>query len=175
MIQMQAGETQLWRVSNSSADSILDLQVLFDGKPQTLQIAALDGVPTGSQDGTRRGKFVKARDILIPTAGRAEFLVSAPPHSVTDARLVTLAINTGPDGDNDPQRTLATIQTVAAPARLLRAPAPTPALATPTASFPNRLVSRGNSGSKILPRSSPQRSAAFTFPKIIRSCSFLLR
>ncbi len=34
-------------------DSILDLQVQFDGVPQNLQIVALDGVPTGSQDGHR--------------------------------------------------------------------------------------------------------------------------
>jgi FtsP/CotA-like multicopper oxidase with cupredoxin domain len=48
VIEMQPGQKQLWRVSNSSADSILDLQVLFDGVPQNLQIVALDGVPTGS-------------------------------------------------------------------------------------------------------------------------------
>jgi FtsP/CotA-like multicopper oxidase with cupredoxin domain len=114
IIQMQAGEQQLWRVSNSSADSILDLQVVFDGVPQNLQIVALDGVPTGSQDGTGQGQIVNAKDILIPTAGRAEFIVNAPSDSVKSATLVTLGINTGPDGDNDPQRTLATIQTTAA-------------------------------------------------------------
>lgn len=112
IIQMQTGEQQFWRVSNSSSDSILDLQVLFDGVPQPVQIAALDGVPTGSQDGTGQGQLVNATDVLIPTAGRAEFIVSAPPPTVTNASLVTLNINTGPDGDNDPQRTLATIQTV---------------------------------------------------------------
>lgn len=112
IIQMQAGAQQFWRVSNSSADSILDLQVLFDGVPQTVQIAALDGVTTGSQDGTGQGQLVNATDVLIPTAGRAEFIVSAPPPTVTNASLVTLNINTGPDGDNDPQRTLGTIQTV---------------------------------------------------------------
>jgi FtsP/CotA-like multicopper oxidase with cupredoxin domain len=109
-IQMQPGQKQLWRVSNSSADSILDLQVLFDGVAQNLQIVALDGVPTGSQNHSRRGTIVNAMDILIPTAGRAEFIVTAPPSAVTDASLVTLAINTGPDGDNDPQRTLATLK-----------------------------------------------------------------
>jgi FtsP/CotA-like multicopper oxidase with cupredoxin domain len=114
IIQMQTGEQQLWRVSNSSSDSILDLQVVFDGVPQNLQIVALDGVPTGSQDGTGQGQIVNATDILIPTAGRAEFIVNAPPDSVKSATLVTLGINTGPDGDNDPQRTLATIQTTAA-------------------------------------------------------------
>ncbi len=113
VIQMEPGERQLWRVSNSTADTILDLQVQYDGVPQTLDIVGLDGVPTGSQDGTRRGKIVKAKDVLIPTAGRAEFIVRAPSAAVRNASLLTLAINTGPGGDNDPQRTLATIQRVA--------------------------------------------------------------
>jgi FtsP/CotA-like multicopper oxidase with cupredoxin domain len=86
--------------------------VQFDGVPQTLQIVAIDGVPTGSQDGGGQGEIVDATDILVPTAGRAEFIVSAPPSTVSNASLITLAVNTGPDGDNDPQRTLATIQTI---------------------------------------------------------------
>jgi FtsP/CotA-like multicopper oxidase with cupredoxin domain len=73
----------------------------------------LDGVPTGSQDGTRQGKIVPVSHILIPTAGRAEFIVTGPAKTVKNASFVTLAIDTGPLGDNDPQRTLATIQTVA--------------------------------------------------------------
>jgi FtsP/CotA-like multicopper oxidase with cupredoxin domain len=111
IIQMGNGEPQLWRVSNSSSDTIIDLQLQFDGVPQRLRIVGLDGVPTSSQDGTSQGRIVKATHILIPTAGRAEFIVNAPSSTVKDARLVTLGINTGPDGDNDPQRTLATIQT----------------------------------------------------------------
>jgi hypothetical protein len=113
IIQMQNGEQQLWRVSNSTADSILDLQVQFDGVPQVLQLVGLDGVPTGSQEGTRQGRIVNATDLLIPTAGRAEFIVAAPAATVKSASLVTLAINTGPIGDNDTQRTLATIRTSA--------------------------------------------------------------
>jgi len=109
VIEMKLGEKQFWRVSNSTADTILDLQVQYDGVPQTLEIVGLDGVPTGSQDGTRRGTIVKAKDILLPTAGRAEFIVKALPATVTNAGLLTLAVNTGPGGDNDPQRTLATI------------------------------------------------------------------
>jgi FtsP/CotA-like multicopper oxidase with cupredoxin domain len=87
---------QLWRVSNSTADTILDLQVQFDGLAQVLQIVGLDGVPIGSQDGARQGGIVNATDILIPTAGRVEFIIAAPPPTVKDARLVTLAVNTGP-------------------------------------------------------------------------------
>ncbi len=112
VIQMKDGQRQLWRVSNSSADSILDLQVLYDGNPQKLQIIARDGVPVGSQDGSRHGKIISAKHVFIPTAGRAEFIVTGPQAGVRDARLVTLGVNTGPDGDNDPPRTLATIQAV---------------------------------------------------------------
>ena len=39
VFSMMTGETQFWRVTNSTADTILDLQVLYDGVPQTLQIA----------------------------------------------------------------------------------------------------------------------------------------
>src|SRR5579871_524892 len=112
VLHMLSGEKQLWRVSNSGADTILDLQLLFDGVPQNLQVVGLDGVPTGSQDGTRQGKIVNTKDILLPTAGRAEFIVSAPPSTVKLAQLVTLNINTGPIGDNDPARPVATIQTL---------------------------------------------------------------
>jgi FtsP/CotA-like multicopper oxidase with cupredoxin domain len=112
IIKMHSGEKQLWRVVNASADTILDLQLLFDGVPQDLKIVGFDGVPVDSQDGSRRGRIINARDILLPTAGRAEFIVPAPRQEVKLVQLVTLNINTGPDGDNDPRRTLATIQTL---------------------------------------------------------------
>jgi FtsP/CotA-like multicopper oxidase with cupredoxin domain len=113
IMHMQSGEQQLWRVSNSTADSILDLQVQFDGVPQTLQVVGLDGVPIDSQDGARQGRILYTTDLLIPTAGRAEFIVSAPRSTVKNASLVTLGIKTGRLGDNDTPRTLATIRTLA--------------------------------------------------------------
>lgn len=111
IIQMRSGRDELGRVVNASADTQLDLEVVYDGVPQPVQVVARDGVPVDSQDGTRRGKIVGATDLLIPTAGRAEFIVSPPGSGVKVAQLVTLNVNTGPDGDNDPQRTLADIQT----------------------------------------------------------------
>src|SRR2546430_13954863 len=54
-LQMQPGERQFWRVSNSCADTILDLQYVFDGVPQTMQLVGIDGVPVGSQDSTQPG------------------------------------------------------------------------------------------------------------------------
>lgn len=110
-LTVRPGEQQFWRVSNSCADTILDLEVIYDGVPQTLQIAALDGVPTGSQDGTSQGKLVPVTHIRIPPASRAEFIVTTPAATVGSAVLRTLTIDTGPDGDSDPQRDLIAIST----------------------------------------------------------------
>jgi FtsP/CotA-like multicopper oxidase with cupredoxin domain len=109
IVKIKPGERQLWRVVNACSDSQVDLQLQYDGKPQTLEVVGLDGVPTGSQDGTRRGKIVKMTDIFIPNAGRAEFIVTGPPKSVKNATLVTLNVDTGPIGDIDPLRPLATL------------------------------------------------------------------
>jgi FtsP/CotA-like multicopper oxidase with cupredoxin domain len=110
VLPMKRGNTELWRVLNASADAIIDLQLDYDGVPQTLGVVALDGVPTGSQDGTRRGTVVNMTSILMPPAARAEFIVTAPPPSVHNAVLKTLNVDTGPDGDNDPERPLGVIQ-----------------------------------------------------------------
>jgi FtsP/CotA-like multicopper oxidase with cupredoxin domain len=110
VILMPPGKKQLWRVVNAGADTILDLQLRYDGVPQTLELVALDGVPTGSQNGTRRGTTVDVTDILLPPAGRAEFIVMPPAAGVQDATLMTLNVDTGPDGDIDPQRPLASVQ-----------------------------------------------------------------
>jgi FtsP/CotA-like multicopper oxidase with cupredoxin domain len=112
VVKMCPREKQLWRVVNASADTVLDLQVQYDSEPQNLQVVALDGMPTGSQDGSRRGKIINATDILLAPAARAEFIVTGPSRLVRNATLVTLAVNTVPDGDNDPERPLATIHTV---------------------------------------------------------------
>jgi FtsP/CotA-like multicopper oxidase with cupredoxin domain len=112
IIQMKPGEKQLWRVVNACADTQVDLQLQYDGTPQTLQVVGVDGVPTGPRDSKGHGTIVPMTDILLPTAGRAEFIVSAPPATVKNATFLTLYVDTGPIGDNDPQRPLAVIQTV---------------------------------------------------------------
>jgi len=104
VFSMMTGETQFWRVTNSTADTILDLQVLYDGVPQTLQIAGIDAVPVNSQDGTQPGMLIPATRYRLPVAGRVEFLVQAPASTVNVAQLVTNNINNGPQGDCDPTR-----------------------------------------------------------------------
>jgi len=116
ILPMKAGEKQFWRVANAGADTILDLQLTYDNKPQVLQLVALDGVPVGSQDGTATGTLVDVKHILLPPAARAEFIVVPPDANVHEALLKTLNVDTGPDGDVDPERPIARIQLTAADA-----------------------------------------------------------
>jgi FtsP/CotA-like multicopper oxidase with cupredoxin domain len=110
VVQMAPGAQEFWRVSNSASDSILDLQVVFDGVPQTFQIVGIDGVPVNSQDGTQPGQLIPVTHFHLPPASRVEFLVNAPPSTVQVAQLITQLINTGPLGDEDPQRPLISMQ-----------------------------------------------------------------
>jgi FtsP/CotA-like multicopper oxidase with cupredoxin domain len=128
VVPMKPLEKQLWRVVNACADSILDIQLQYDGNVQPLQVVGLDAVPTGSQDVNAAGTSLTKTDILIPPAGRAEFIVTGPALTVQKATLLTLNIDTGPDGDNDPQRPIATIAASAT--------APEPPLTMPITSGP---------------------------------------
>jgi FtsP/CotA-like multicopper oxidase with cupredoxin domain len=110
IFHMQPGETQFWRVCNCTADTILDLQVKFDGVPQPFQVVAVDGVPVNSQDGTQPGSPITLTHFRLPMASRVEFLVKAPSPTVRLAQLVTLNIPTGAVGDDDPNRPLFDIQ-----------------------------------------------------------------
>ncbi len=110
ILTMEPGKSQFWRVSNSSSDTILDLQYVFDGVPQTIQVVAIDGVAVNSQDGTQSGLTIPVTHFVLSPAARVEFIASAPAASVRLAQLITLNINTGTFGGNDPQRPLATIK-----------------------------------------------------------------
>jgi len=128
VIRMKPLEKQLFRVLNASADTIVDLQLQYEGIPQPLRVVALDGVPTGSQDGTSTGKSITQTDILLAPAARAEFIVTGPPAGEVNALLMTLSVDTGPDGDNDPTRPIAAIET--------SENAPEPVLSVPQISAP---------------------------------------
>ncbi|MFL6758441.1 multicopper oxidase family protein [Sphingomonas sp.] len=126
-IAVPAGKREFWRVGNLSADTILDLQLLYDGVPQPLEIVAIDGVPVNSQDATEPGRPLSVTRFRLPTASRVEFVVTTPTTRVASAELITNAVDTGPDGDCHPRRALFTIapsaRTAAAPyreARLVR-------------------------------------------------------
>jgi FtsP/CotA-like multicopper oxidase with cupredoxin domain len=107
VIEAPASRREFWRIANASADTPVDLQLVYDGTVQPFEIVALDGVATGSQDGTARGKAVLARNVLLPPSGRAEIIVTTPSASVKTAMLRTLYVNTGPLGSYAPARKLA--------------------------------------------------------------------
>lgn len=108
---MKPGEKQFWRILNSAAVSILDLQLGYDGVAQPLEIIALDGVPIGSQEGSGRGTSLTKTHLLIPPAGRAEIIITEPPAGVQRANFITRKVDTGPGGDPDPMRPLFRIRT----------------------------------------------------------------
>jgi FtsP/CotA-like multicopper oxidase with cupredoxin domain len=110
-IAMKPGERQLWRVLNASAITYVNLEVLFNRKPQPLGLVALDGVPLN--ENRALGDLVDWQTHLgVPPGARVEFIVQGPPAGVTGL-LVTRSVDTGPGGENDPNRALATIVTAA--------------------------------------------------------------
>jgi FtsP/CotA-like multicopper oxidase with cupredoxin domain len=107
VIDMKPEERQLWRVLNASAITYLNLELLFNRKPQPLGLVALDGVPL-NQNGTS-GDFISWQTHLgVAPGARVEFIVKGPPVGMTGL-LVTRTVDTGPGGENDPNRALATI------------------------------------------------------------------
>jgi FtsP/CotA-like multicopper oxidase with cupredoxin domain len=93
-IGIRPGETELIRVVNAASHRHYDLAV--DG--QQLQLVSQDGVPVSMYPGAP--SVIPMNDILIPPAGRAEFLVtggSAP------AALISKCFGSGPMGNNDPE------------------------------------------------------------------------
>jgi FtsP/CotA-like multicopper oxidase with cupredoxin domain len=106
VIQTSPGQQELWRVANTAADTILDLQYIVNGTPQAMQVVAIDGYPIAS--GSSGQQSESETSVLLPPGARAEFVVTTP--NVSDkAQLVTQYWNTGPDGDFDPTRTIANI------------------------------------------------------------------
>jgi len=122
IVKMTKGTQEFWRVANAAANTILDLEVDYDGKPQALQVVGLDGVPTGSQDGKRQGSIITQKHILLPPASRAEFILAAPTKSNTKASLITRTIDGGPGGDSNPRRPIIQIVATSAPNGLPRMP-----------------------------------------------------
>lgn len=108
-IRMKPGEQQLWRVLNASAITYLNLQYLINRVPQPLGLVALDGVPLNENG--KLGDFVDWQNHLgVPPGARVEMIVKGPPAGAVGL-FVTRTVDTGPGGENDTNRALATIRT----------------------------------------------------------------
>jgi FtsP/CotA-like multicopper oxidase with cupredoxin domain len=99
-IEIAPKERQFWRIVNASADRYLDLQL--DG--HTFEIVALDGMPLAYHEPNRPTR--ESSHLLLSPAGRLEAIVTGPP-SGSHSALRTLCVNTGPDGDPNPEMVLA--------------------------------------------------------------------
>jgi FtsP/CotA-like multicopper oxidase with cupredoxin domain len=101
-IEIAPKERQFWRIVNASPDRYLDLQM--DG--QTLEIVALDGMPLAYHQ--PKSPTRTTDHLLVAPAGRLEAIVTGPPPRSHSA-LRTLCVDTGPDGDPNPEMVLADI------------------------------------------------------------------
>jgi suppressor of ftsI len=99
-IEIAPNERQFWRIVNASADRYLDLQLAG----QTFEIVALDGMPLAYHDPKRPTRTTD--HLLVAPAGRLEAIVTGPPPG-THRALRTLCVNTGPEGDPNPEMVLA--------------------------------------------------------------------
>jgi FtsP/CotA-like multicopper oxidase with cupredoxin domain len=100
-ITMKPGERQFWRVVNATLQDFLPLEVWINGKPEKVQLIALDGYPLKQTQ--------RVQTILVPPAGRAEFIVEGPPKGGT-GQFLTGEFDTGPTGNPDKSQLLANIQ-----------------------------------------------------------------
>ena len=103
-IAIRPGERQFFRVVNASASRYFDLSI--DGA--TLDLVARDGVPLDAYPGTPPELVV--HHLLLPPAGRAEFVVTAPNHPTV---LRSACVDTGRAGDADPPAILADLDQAA--------------------------------------------------------------
>ncbi|HEY6924658.1 MAG TPA: multicopper oxidase domain-containing protein [Steroidobacteraceae bacterium] len=110
-ITMKPGERQLWRVVNATSVTYLNLATLYKRgpkfRPQWIGVVAIDGVPLKANGSPAHA--TEWRDsIVVAPGGRVEFIMEGPPLGVP-ALLVTRTVDTGPGGENDPNRPLVSI------------------------------------------------------------------
>lgn len=106
VIQTEPAQQELWRVANTTSETILDLQYVVNGTPQPVRFVGIDGFPVVY--GSSAQGAASETSVLLPPASRAEFVVRTP-NAAAQAQLVTQYWNTGPRGDHDPARPLADI------------------------------------------------------------------
>lgn len=99
-ILMKPSERQLWRVVNSTSIYFLALQMQYSSKAQKMELVAVDGIPLEKTSHTDT--------IVVPPAGRAEFIVQGPPLDVP-AQFISAGFDTGPAGDFNPPWRLANV------------------------------------------------------------------
>jgi FtsP/CotA-like multicopper oxidase with cupredoxin domain len=104
-IAMEPRKKEFWRFLNASTQAFVTVAVRYR-TPQTLELISLDGVALSQPE------YVTT--ILVPPAGRAEFIVPGP-EAGTTGQLLTAGVNTGALGNPNPAGPIANIITTEAP------------------------------------------------------------
>jgi FtsP/CotA-like multicopper oxidase with cupredoxin domain len=99
-IVLKPGEKQFWRVVNASSISFLNLQVDIGARAAKVKLISMDAVPLDTP--------LDIDTLVIPPAGRAEFVIQGPAANL-GAQWYSLAFDTGPGGDRNPDALLAEI------------------------------------------------------------------
>jgi suppressor of ftsI len=94
VITIAPGEKQFFRVVNASGHRTLRLNV----QGEKVEVVAIDGFALDTYPGAP--PTITESDVIIPPAGRAEFVVTGPKSG--RAKFRTLCYYTGPNGDADP-------------------------------------------------------------------------
>lgn len=115
-IAIAPSERQFFRLVNATGHKNLDLSV-HNG---TIELVATDGFALDAYAGTPPTQLIT--HLVLPPAGRAEFVVTGPRTGSTELR--TLCYNSGPTGDPDPMLILAHLRNVPHAHRRTYPPAP---------------------------------------------------
>jgi FtsP/CotA-like multicopper oxidase with cupredoxin domain len=99
VIAIAPGEQQFFRLVNATGHKTLALNI----HGESMQLVATDGFALDTYPGTPVSET--KRTIIVPPAARAEFVVTGP--AAGHGTLRTLCYHTGPNGDPDPEMTLA--------------------------------------------------------------------
>jgi FtsP/CotA-like multicopper oxidase with cupredoxin domain len=102
VISLRPSERQFWRVLNASADTYIDLSVIFENKLQTLGIISLDGVPLRYDAESSNDYLLPQSHVLLPPAGRAEFILNGPPKGVQGLLVTRNVFRGAADDDGTP-------------------------------------------------------------------------
>jgi FtsP/CotA-like multicopper oxidase with cupredoxin domain len=113
---INAGQTEYWRLANTSSDTILDLQLLINNVRVPLQVTTRDGVPLVNQNGHPTWQPVPMNHVYLDPASRVEFFLTGtkPGDQIV---LRSNEIDTGCGGDSDLERDLMVAHVVSGPSR----------------------------------------------------------
>lgn len=108
VIKVEPEKEMFWRVVNAGADTYFDLQLVYDGVKQNLDIVGIDGVPINA-DNSKKNQVLTVDHIIMPPGARAEFIIKTPGANIKQAYLKTKKYDT--KGDNHAERNIAIIET----------------------------------------------------------------